>query len=74
MSPMKREEIHEKRGNPYTRVKQRANKTVRLKSFSHRVINNWNNLASEHVCAESVTICKTRLDKSWISKRLIQYI
>ena len=40
--------------------------------FSHRVINNWNNLASEHVCAESVTIVvtivKTKLDQSWISK------
>ena len=54
MSPMKREEIHEKRGNPYKRVKPRAHKTVRLNSLSHRVINNWNNLASEHVCTESV--------------------
>jgi len=59
---------YESRGNPYKIVKPRANKTVCLNSFSHRVINNWNNLASEHVCAESVTICKTRLDKSWISK------
>jgi len=48
MSPMKQEVIHIK--------------TVRLKSFSHRVINNWNNMASEIVCAESVTIFKTRLD------------
>ena len=60
---------HETRRNPYKIVKPRANKTVRLNSFSHRVINNWNNLASEIVCAESVTIFKTRLDKSWISKR-----
>ena len=60
---------NETRENPYKIVKPSANKTVRLNSFSHRVINNWNNLASEIVCAESVTIFKTKLDQSWISKR-----
>ena len=63
---------HGTRGHPYKIVKPRVNKTVRLNSFSHRVINNWNNLASEIVCAESVTIVvtivKTKLDQSWISK------
>jgi len=60
---------HETRGNPYKIVKPCANKTFWLKSFSHRKINNWNNLASEIDCAESVTIFKTRLYKSWISER-----
>ena len=60
---------NETRGNPYKIVKQSAKKTVRLNSFTHRVINNWNNLASEIVCAESVTIFKTRENKSWISAR-----
>ena len=57
---------NETRGNPYKIVRPRANRTVHLNSFSHRVINNWNNLASEIVCAESVTIFKTKLDQSWI--------
>ena len=47
MSSMKQEEIH-------TRCPH-ANKNVCLNSFSHRAINNWNNLASEHVCTQSVT-------------------
>ena len=55
---------NETRENPYKIVKACANITVCLNSFSHRMINNWNNLASEIVCAESVTIFKTRLDKS----------
>ena len=47
----------------------RANKSFRLNSFSHREVNNWNNLASDVVCADSINSFKARFDKAWKSKR-----
>lgn len=57
------------RGNPFKLQKPRANKSLRLNSFTHRVINNWNQLDSDIVCASSVDCFKSRLDKFWRYKR-----
>ena len=33
--------------------------------FTNRVINNWNSLPKEIVCAESTNVFKNKLDKHW---------
>ena len=44
------------RGHKQKLFKQRATKTVRSQSFSHRIINDWNGLSSEVVNAETQRI------------------
>ena len=60
---------HGTRGNPYKLQKPRASKSIRQHSYSHRAVNNWNNLPNEVVCATSVNSFKSRLDKLWKAKR-----
>ena len=53
------------RGNPLKIVKPRALTTHKQYSFSHRVVNNWNDLPTEVVLADSLNIFKGRLEKCW---------
>ena len=60
---------HSIRGNSLKLDKPRANKNIRLHSFSHRVINQWNQLPDDIVSAKDVIVFKTKLDKLWLSER-----
>ena len=42
---------HDLRENPSKLQKPRANKSIRINSFSHRVVNNWYKLTSTVLCA-----------------------
>jgi hypothetical protein len=51
------------RGHPYKLVKPAARTLLRASSFTHRVINPWNALPTDIVCAESTTNFKCRFDR-----------
>ena len=53
------------RGHKYKLEKPRANIAIRANSFSHRVIDMWNELKSETVEAPSINSFKNRLEKEW---------
>ncbi len=53
------------RGHQYKLFKNRANKTIRLKSFPNRIVNTWNNLPVKVVEAPSLSSFKNRLDSLW---------
>ena len=59
------------RGHQYKLKKIRAKKSIRLNSFSHRVINLWNGLPGEVVSACNINTFKSRLDKHWINQDII---
>lgn len=48
--------------------KQYAKKLLRINTFSNRIVNDWNELPSEVVEADSINSFKNRLDKHWIEK------
>ena len=51
------------RGNMYKFVKYRSRLNIRSSFFSQRVVNGWNKLPNDVVCADSVNAFKNRLDK-----------
>ena len=53
------------RGHRFKLKKYHAKKDIRRHRFSQRVINDWNNLPSDVVNAESVTAFKRALDEHW---------
>ena len=53
------------RGHEYKLQKRRAKGNIRKHSFTHRVIDTWNNLPSKVVEAPSISSFKRRLDKYW---------
>lgn len=53
------------RGHIFKLSKSRCNKSMRLNSFPHRCIDDWNSLPEEIVCSETVNGFKTKLDKLW---------
>ena len=55
------------RGNNVKLIKPRADTNIRLHSFTHRIINNWNSLPYD-VCAESINVFKSRLKSFWYNK------
>ena len=57
------------RGHNLKLEKPKAKKGIRLHSFSHRVINEWNSLPSDLVNSKNVLTFKTALDNLWIEKR-----
>ncbi|CAG2206649.1 unnamed protein product [Mytilus edulis] len=58
------------RGHPWKLIKKRCNSTQRLHSFPQRIIDQWNSLSTETVCAESVKIKKNRSnDEHWNGKK-----
>ena len=53
------------RGHSMKLPKIRASTTVKANSFTHRIVNCWNNLPEETVSAPSVNSFKNRLDALW---------
>ena len=53
------------RGNPKRVYKPLSTKFLRMKSFSQRTINDWNNLPADVVDAPSLNGFKNRLDEHW---------
>ena len=53
------------RGHSQKIDKPRANTRLRLKSFSHRVINMWNSLPEETITSPSLNSFKNALEKVW---------
>ena len=53
------------RGHSYKLSKPRAETRLRLNSFSHRVINVWNNLSDKTVSCDSLNSFKSALEKEW---------
>ena len=53
------------RGHKQKLFKQKATKTVRSQSFSHRVTNDWNGLSSEVINAATANEFKNNLGKFW---------
>ena len=53
---------HDLRQHPYKLQKPRAVRSIRQNSFSHRTINDWNNLNSAIVMAKNVDTFKKLLD------------
>ena len=53
------------RGHPQRIFKEHAEKLIRSRSFSQRVVNDWNNLPVDLVEATSLNIFKNRLDELW---------
>ena len=60
------------RGHEYQLEKPRAETSLRQNSFSHRVINLWNDLPEEAVNCTEINEFKTNLESAW-SKREIKY-
>jgi len=56
------------RGNNMKLIKPRANTSMRLHSFSHRVINDWNDLPNSVVLADSLNGFKSSLERYWSEK------
>ena len=53
------------RGHRYKLLKQHASKFVSSKSFSSRVVNDWNSLTSGVVEAQTTNDFKIKIDKFW---------
>ena len=53
------------RYNSVRLIKPRALTTIRQNSFSHRVVNSWNDLQEEVVLADSLNQFKNRLEFFW---------
>ena len=53
------------RGHQYKIMKQAAKKNPRANYFSNRVINDWNNLPSDVIKAETTNNFKNKLDEMW---------
>ena len=53
------------RYNSVRLIKPRALPTIRQNSFSHRVVNSWNDLPEEVVLADSLNKFKDRLEFFW---------
>ena len=57
------------RGHIFQIMKVRCNKSLRLNSFPHRCINDWNKLPEDIVISDSVNSFKNKLDKLWYPYR-----
>ena len=53
------------RGNNRKLIKPRASTSVKLNSFSHRVVNDWNSLPNTVVLSTSLNCFKSNLNKFW---------
>ena len=58
------------RGHSKRLEKPRVNTSLRMRSFSMRIINEWNSLPEEVVTAPSVNTFKNRLDNHWASRAI----
>ena len=57
------------RGHPFKLQKYSAVTRVRRFAFASRIVNDWNGLPSDVVCAPSLNAFKARLDKHWANIR-----
>ena len=62
---------HNLRGHHYKIHKVLATKRPRIDTFSHRIVNDWNNLPEHVVNAPSINIFKNELDTFWKHRRYI---
>ena len=53
------------RGHSLKILKPRASTSLRLNSFSHRVINDWNSLKEETVISQTINQFKSALKREW---------
>ena len=53
------------RGHSLKILKPRATTSLRLNSFSHRVINDWNSLKEETVISQTINQFKSALKREW---------
>ena len=56
------------RGNQFKLYKPRFESNIKARSFSTRVINDWNALSNEVVTAENINQFKSRLEVFWSTK------
>ena len=56
------------RGHKYKIYKEHAMKLSRIKTFSNRIVNDWNELPAEIVKADSTTPAKTNLSNTGLKK------
>ena len=56
------------RGHQHKIYKRHASKLPRINTFSHRIVNDWNELPAEIVEASSVNSFKNKLDQYWNNK------
>lgn len=56
------------RGNDYKLFKPRADSSTKQHCFSHRVINDWNELPNYVVNSESLNAFKSNLKTFWLDK------
>ena len=61
------------RGHRHKLKKERRNKIVRQKFYSHHIVNAWNGLPSEVVEAPSLNAFKANLDKHWRQYRYYKH-
>ena len=57
------------RGHPFKLHKHLATTRARRFAFATRIINDWNGLPAEVVCAPSLNAFKARLDEHWAQVR-----
>ena len=57
------------RGHPLKLIKPRCTTTLRLRTFPHRAIEDWNNLPATVVMSPSINCFKSRLDNHWKNQR-----
>ena len=60
-------ENHRTRGHQKKLLKLRANTSLRLNSFSMRIVNDWNNLSEATIKSVSINAFKTALKNEWSS-------
>ena len=61
------------RGHCYKLIKPRCETSFRLRSFSQRVITDWNKLPYDVVTAQTLNSFKNRLDKFWSNEDMYSY-
>ena len=61
------------RGHCYKLIKPRCETSFRLRSFSQRVITDWNKLPYDVVTAQTLNSFKDRLDKFWSNEDMYSY-
>ena len=59
------------RGHPLKVAKLQSTSRTRCNHFSMRVVNDWNALPEEVVCAPSVNCFKNRLDQHWVEHTFV---
>ena len=61
------------RGQCYKLVKPRCETSFRLRSFSQRVISEWNNLPYEVGTTKTLNSFKNKIDKLWNNEKMYSF-